>query len=234
MLACWTAAARPQATAFGADAYLDLPAKAAALVHSLARNRAGGRERAAGAGRLDPVDQPGQGVHYLGTGATIWPHLYLELTVQLLDDCHCPARFMKPGQGRRSGPRRYPNYRPGGLMTPQRPVLPTANRLLSGRIVSPHRTARTTPVIRGCGPVAQVSMPRRAPANLVMAAPRYCAASRSRWWTTGWKAARLSSSAASVATTRTWTTPRSRLACSRYAARTRSPRAWPPMSSTSA
>lgn len=34
------AAARPQATAFGADAYLDLHAKAAALVHSLARNHA--------------------------------------------------------------------------------------------------------------------------------------------------------------------------------------------------
>jgi death on curing protein len=34
------AAARPQATAFGADAYPDLHAKAAALVHSLARNHA--------------------------------------------------------------------------------------------------------------------------------------------------------------------------------------------------
>lgn len=35
-----SAAARPLATAFGADAYQDLDAKAAALVHSLARNRA--------------------------------------------------------------------------------------------------------------------------------------------------------------------------------------------------
>ena len=35
-----SAAARPQATAFGADAYLDLNAKAAALLHSLARNHA--------------------------------------------------------------------------------------------------------------------------------------------------------------------------------------------------
>jgi death-on-curing protein len=34
------AAAGPQATAFGADAYPDLHAKAAALVHSLARNHA--------------------------------------------------------------------------------------------------------------------------------------------------------------------------------------------------
>jgi death-on-curing protein len=34
------AAARPQATAFGADAYPDPHAKAAALVHSLARNHA--------------------------------------------------------------------------------------------------------------------------------------------------------------------------------------------------
>jgi death-on-curing protein len=34
------AAARPQATAFGADAYPDLHAKAAALVHSLAWNHA--------------------------------------------------------------------------------------------------------------------------------------------------------------------------------------------------
>lgn len=34
------AAARPQATAFGADAYPDLDAKAAALLHSLARNHA--------------------------------------------------------------------------------------------------------------------------------------------------------------------------------------------------
>jgi death-on-curing protein len=35
-----SAAARPQATAFGSDAYPDLDAKAAALLHSLARNRA--------------------------------------------------------------------------------------------------------------------------------------------------------------------------------------------------
>ncbi|MGI8445989.1 MAG: type II toxin-antitoxin system death-on-curing family toxin [Streptosporangiaceae bacterium] len=34
------AAARPQATAFGSDAYPDLHAKAAALVHSLAKNHA--------------------------------------------------------------------------------------------------------------------------------------------------------------------------------------------------
>ena len=34
------AAARPQATAFGSDAYPGLDAKAAALVHSLARNHA--------------------------------------------------------------------------------------------------------------------------------------------------------------------------------------------------
>jgi death on curing protein len=35
-----SALARPQATAFGADAYPDLDAKAAALLHSLARNHA--------------------------------------------------------------------------------------------------------------------------------------------------------------------------------------------------
>jgi death on curing protein len=35
-----SAAARPQATAFGADAYPDLDSKAAALLHSLARNHA--------------------------------------------------------------------------------------------------------------------------------------------------------------------------------------------------
>jgi death-on-curing protein len=35
-----SAAARPQATAFGSDAYPDLHAKAAALLHSLARNHA--------------------------------------------------------------------------------------------------------------------------------------------------------------------------------------------------
>lgn len=34
-----SALARPQATAFGTDAYPDLDAKAAALLHSLARNR---------------------------------------------------------------------------------------------------------------------------------------------------------------------------------------------------
>lgn len=34
------ALARPQASAFGADAYLDLDAKAAALLHSIARNHA--------------------------------------------------------------------------------------------------------------------------------------------------------------------------------------------------
>ena len=35
-----SAAARPQATAFGSDAYPDLDGKAAALLHSLARNYA--------------------------------------------------------------------------------------------------------------------------------------------------------------------------------------------------
>lgn len=35
-----SAVARPQATAFGADAYPDLDSKAAALLHSLARNHA--------------------------------------------------------------------------------------------------------------------------------------------------------------------------------------------------
>lgn len=35
-----SAAARPQATAFGEDAYPDLESKAAALVHSIARNHA--------------------------------------------------------------------------------------------------------------------------------------------------------------------------------------------------
>ncbi len=35
-----SAAARPQATAFGSDAYPDVHAKAAALLHSLARNQA--------------------------------------------------------------------------------------------------------------------------------------------------------------------------------------------------
>jgi death on curing protein len=35
-----SAAARPRATAFGSDAYRDLDAKAAALLHSLARNHA--------------------------------------------------------------------------------------------------------------------------------------------------------------------------------------------------
>lgn len=35
-----SAVARPEATAFGADAYPDLDAKAAALLHSLARNHA--------------------------------------------------------------------------------------------------------------------------------------------------------------------------------------------------
>ena len=35
-----TALARPQATAFGKDAYPDLDAKAAALLHSIARNHA--------------------------------------------------------------------------------------------------------------------------------------------------------------------------------------------------
>jgi len=35
-----SSAARPQATAFGGDAYPDLDAKAAALLHSLARNHA--------------------------------------------------------------------------------------------------------------------------------------------------------------------------------------------------
>jgi death-on-curing protein len=46
------AAARPSATAFGNDAYPDLDAKAAALLHSLARNHAllGGNKRLALAG----------------------------------------------------------------------------------------------------------------------------------------------------------------------------------------
>jgi death-on-curing protein len=47
-----SAAARPQASAFGADAYPDLHAKAAALLHSLARNHplADGNKRLALAG----------------------------------------------------------------------------------------------------------------------------------------------------------------------------------------
>ena len=46
--------ARPQATAFGADAYPDLDAKAAALLHSLARNHAlvDGNKRLALAGTI--------------------------------------------------------------------------------------------------------------------------------------------------------------------------------------
>jgi hypothetical protein len=31
-----------------------------------------------------------------------------------IDDCHYPARLLKPRRRRRSGPRRYPNYQPGG------------------------------------------------------------------------------------------------------------------------
>lgn len=47
-----SAVARPQARAFGADAYPDLDSKAAALLHSLARNQAllGGNKRLALAG----------------------------------------------------------------------------------------------------------------------------------------------------------------------------------------
>ncbi len=49
-----SAAARPRATAFGADAYPSLDAKAAALVHSLARNHAlvDGNKRLALAGLI--------------------------------------------------------------------------------------------------------------------------------------------------------------------------------------
>jgi death-on-curing protein len=48
-----SAAARPQATAFGEDAYPDLESKDAALVHSIARNHAlvDGNKRLALAGR---------------------------------------------------------------------------------------------------------------------------------------------------------------------------------------
>ncbi|MGB3828118.1 MAG: Fic family protein [Ornithinimicrobium sp.] len=49
-----SALARPQASAFGADAYPDLHTKAAALVHSLAKNRAliDGNKRLALAGLI--------------------------------------------------------------------------------------------------------------------------------------------------------------------------------------
>jgi death on curing protein len=49
-----SALARPQATAFGGDAYPDLGAKAAALLHSLARNHAlvDGNKRLALAGLI--------------------------------------------------------------------------------------------------------------------------------------------------------------------------------------
>lgn len=49
-----SALARPQATAFGSDAYPDLDAKAAALLHSLARNHAlrDGNKRLALAGTI--------------------------------------------------------------------------------------------------------------------------------------------------------------------------------------
>jgi death on curing protein len=49
-----SALARPQATAFGSDAYQDLDSKAAALLHSLARNHAlvDGNRRLALAGTI--------------------------------------------------------------------------------------------------------------------------------------------------------------------------------------
>jgi death on curing protein len=49
-----SALARPQATAFGSDAYPDLDSKAAALLHSLARNHAlvDGNKRLALAGTI--------------------------------------------------------------------------------------------------------------------------------------------------------------------------------------
>ncbi len=49
-----SALARPQATAFGSDAYPDLDAKAASLLHSLARNHAlvDGNKRLALAGAI--------------------------------------------------------------------------------------------------------------------------------------------------------------------------------------
>jgi hypothetical protein len=60
-----------------------------------------------------------------GAGATIWPHLYHEFITHFLDDCIYPARFLGFRQRRRSGPRRYTNYRLGGPMT--RETLRTAN-----------------------------------------------------------------------------------------------------------
>jgi death-on-curing protein len=56
------ASGRPQATAFGQDAYPDLVAKAAALMHSLARNQAlvDGNKRLALAGSLAFLGMNGQ------------------------------------------------------------------------------------------------------------------------------------------------------------------------------
>jgi len=56
------ASGRPQATAFGQDAYPDLVAKAAALMHSLARNQGlvDGNKRLALAGSLAFLGMNGQ------------------------------------------------------------------------------------------------------------------------------------------------------------------------------
>lgn len=80
-----SAATRPQATAFGADAYPDLFAKAAALLHSITRNHAlvDGNKRLAWAATAVFLDLNGYRIHATQTDVV---ELVVAIAEGTLDD----------------------------------------------------------------------------------------------------------------------------------------------------
>jgi death on curing protein len=98
-----SAAARPRASAFGADAYPDLDAKAAALLHSLARNHAlvDGNKRLALAAVIACLGMNGRRLTLTNNEAY---ELVMEVAAGQLDPVAAIAARLKtairlPGQG---------------------------------------------------------------------------------------------------------------------------------------
>jgi death-on-curing protein len=89
-----SAVARPQATAFGADAYPDLDSKAAALLHSLARNHAliDGNKRLALAAVIAFYGVNGRRLTLTNDGAY---HLVIDVATGHLDSVEEIARRLR-------------------------------------------------------------------------------------------------------------------------------------------
>lgn len=96
------AAARPQASAFGADAYPDLDSKAAALLHSIARNHAliDGNKRLALAAVIAFYGLNGRRLTLTNDEAY---ELVMEVAAGQLDSVSGIAARLGKGTGRRTG-----------------------------------------------------------------------------------------------------------------------------------